>query len=160
MTETIAISVSLLGILVSLVIFIIGRYLERRRVNKALLSEISRLLVVLVKYRKFWDNCVTDSKTAIPLIPFSTPIYDKYVERIGMIDSKIVAEVAAFYGYLHFINSLQKTQQEYALLNKRNEFDKMYKDSLSTICNDYRSTFDEAFIKSKLTRTTPFGNRL
>lgn len=139
-----AIAAGLFGLL----LFLFTKYLERQSVSKALLAEIQRLLVVVPEHIGHWSKWMEKSETQKhPLIPFSCDVYAKHVENLGLVDRKYVGSVVKFYGYLKFVNSLQKTQTKDWELHGNNpeSFDHMYKASLERLVRDFGSAFDEAF---------------
>jgi hypothetical protein len=121
-----------------------GKALERRSINKAILAEVARLLRVVVPDHIKWKD-KADPK--YPLIRFSTPVYDKQVQNIGGLDDEIVALVVMFYGYLAYINALQKLRLQYIQAEKAHEFNEQYAKSLERLLGDFASRFDHAFDK-------------
>jgi hypothetical protein len=124
-----------------------GKSLERQMVNKALLAEIKRLLVVVKQHLKWLGE---NRNLDLPLIPFTTPIYDEHAKNIGMLDDEFVAQAASFYGYIKFLNSLQKSRSDYLALNERELFYDMYLDALNRFCKNHEKDFDVAFKLYKL----------
>jgi hypothetical protein len=147
---TITTLVSLLGVLTGIALFYWGKYLERTSVNKAILSEVQRLIEVVRSHKDYWKSCIENGNTDLPLIPFSTPIYNEHAKNIGMLKKRLVANVAKFYGYLQFLNSLQKAKQDFAAINKSQVFNEMYLESLERFCKRYESEFNKAFESYKL----------
>jgi len=143
--QTIATLVSLLGVLTGIGLFYWGKHLERQSVNKAILAEIQRLTELVGLHRQWFV-----SHTDYPLIPFSTPIYNEHAKNIGMLNACLVADVARFYGYLQFLNSLQKAKDHYDAMGKSSEFVKTYLGSLETFCKTYENVFQKAFRQYKL----------
>lgn len=144
--QTIATFVGLLGVLAGFILFYWGKRLERQSVNKAILAEIHRLINVVCRHKEWWlEDCIKRGNTDLPLIPFSTPIYDEQAKNIGLLDRSIVANVASFYGYVQFLNSLQMSRAGYMALNKLPLFEQMYLDALETFCNVNRHIFKQAF---------------
>jgi hypothetical protein len=143
--------ISLLGVLTGVILFYWGKKIERQSVNKAILAEIRRLITVVGSHRDWWNDPKNTVNRDVPLIPFSTPIYDEQAKNIGLLDGSVVETVAEFYGYLQFINSLQKSRADYASIKKLNQFEEMYPKVLETFCQTYTTAFDEAFQKYGLT---------
>lgn len=143
--------ISLLGVLTGVILFYWGKKIERQSVNKAILAEIRRLIAVVGSHRDWWNDPKNTVNRDVPLIPFSTPIYDEQAKNIGLLDGSVVETVAEFYGYLQFINSLQKSRADYATIKKLNQFEEMYPKVLETFCQTYATAFDEAFQKYGLT---------
>src|SRR5207253_2829570 len=124
--QTIATLVGLLGVLAGFILFYWGKRLERQSVNKAILAEIRRLIDVICRHKKWWlEGCMKTGNTDVPLIPFSTPIYNEQAKNIGLLDRSIVAKVANFYGYVQFLNSLQVSRAGYLAVNKLPLFEQM-----------------------------------
>lgn len=129
-------------------LFYRGKAIEHRRINKAVLAEIHRLIHDVIPYHaKWWDDCTAPSvgDEDLPLIPFTTPVYDEHTKNIGMPDEGVVADVATFYGYIKFLNSLQKSRDEYCKLEKVNKFIITYKRSLKTANDTFKGRFVKAF---------------
>jgi hypothetical protein len=130
-------------------VFFVGKHLEHRSVNKAILAEIDRLIEVIARHEIWWANCIRHHTCAQrPLIPFSTDIYDKLASNIGLIDGAHVAQVARFFGYVKFLNSYQKQQRTYAgdpaALTR---FAWGYLGGLRACLKDYDGVFDAAFMR-------------
>jgi hypothetical protein len=143
--QAIATLVSLLGVVTGITLFYWGKRLERQSVNKAILAEIRRLIDVVGRHKNWFEDCIETGNTNLPLIPFSTPIYDEQAKNVGLLDPSVVANVANFYGYVQFLNSLQMSRVGYVAIDKLPLFVQMYLDSLETFCNVYRNAFDKAF---------------
>jgi hypothetical protein len=139
--QTITILISLLGVLAGFILFYWGKRLERQSVNKATLAEISRLIDVISRHKDYYSK---PGNRDLPLIPFSTPIYNEQAKNIGLLDNSIVANVVEFYGYVQFLNSLQMTKAGYTT-DKLPLFEEMYLRSLETFINTHSSVFDKAF---------------
>jgi hypothetical protein len=144
-TQAIATLVGLLGVLAGFILFYWGKRLERRSVNIAILAEIRRLIGVVCSHKEWLEGCIETCDNDLPLIPFSTPIYDKQAKNIGLLDRNIVAYVASFYGYVQFLNSLQTSRAGYVAVNKLPLFEQMYLESLETFCNVHSEVFKQAF---------------
>jgi hypothetical protein len=130
-------------------VFFIGKHLEHRSVNKAILAEIDRLIEVIARHEIWWENCLAHGTCADrPLIPFSTDIYDKLASNIGMIDGAHVAQVARFFGYVKFLNSYQRQQRTYVTHPPAlTRFAWGYLGSVRTCLRDYDGAFDAAFMR-------------
>jgi hypothetical protein len=115
---------------------------DSRTVTIAILAEVQRLLQVIREHQAFWSSRMQAGTTAtIPLIPFSTDVYDKQVASIGSVDSAQIAAIVKFYGYVKFLNALQARR----LKHDPEEFDAMYEGSLKRILKDYGHAFDDAY---------------
>jgi hypothetical protein len=144
--QAIATLVGLLGVLAGFILFYWGKRLERQAVNIAILAEIRRLINVVCRHKKWWlEECIKTGNTDLPLIPFSTPIYDKQAKNIGLLERSIVAHVASFYGYVQFLNVLQMARAGYIAVNRLPLFEQMYLDALETFCHVNRAVFKQAF---------------
>lgn len=144
--QAIATLVGLLGVLAGFILFYWGKRIERQSVNIAILAEIRRLINVVCRHKKWWlEDCIKNGNTDLPLIPFSTPIYNDQAKNIGLLDRSIVANVANFYGYVQFLNSLQMSRAGYTAVNKLPLFEQMYLEALETFCNINRDIFKQAF---------------
>jgi acid phosphatase len=126
-------------------LFFWQKWLERRSINRAILAEIRRILIVVRTHRDWWETRVHDEDTDHPLIPFSHDVYSKQVTNIGALTNRLVGRAVTFYGYLGFINSLQKARPKYIAKGKGAEFDKMYLGVLTTFLGDYEHAFDQDF---------------
>jgi hypothetical protein len=136
-----------------LAVFFIGKYMERKSINKAVFAEIQRLLKVVRKHCDRYGEWMANGETQHhPLIPFSCDVYAKHVGNIGLMDGRYVGLVVKFYGYLNFVNSFQTTQvKEWELHdNKPESFDQMYVDCLRRLINDFGDAFSSANKKYKL----------
>lgn len=141
-----AIAAGLFGLL----LFIFTKRLERQSVTKSLLAEIQRLLVVVEEHLGHWRKWMEKRETQKhPLIPFSCDVYAKHIENLGLADHEYVGLIVKFYGYLKFVNSLQKTQSKDWGLHGNNpeSFDYVYEASLKRLVNDFGNAFDGAFMK-------------
>jgi hypothetical protein len=125
------------------------KYTEKKTTNKAILAEIHRLLEV-VQEHVGWKGR-RDPK--FPLIPFSTPVYDEHVKNIGWVDKDIVALVVKFYGYLGYLNCLQRLREQYISAEK--DFNKQYDESLDRLLNNFDKKFDLALRKYNITDLGP-----
>jgi len=137
-----ALWVAVTGGLFSVLVVFVNKWLEIRNTNTAVLAEVQRLLSVLDGHRAWWKSCVEKGYTGYPLIPFTTPVFDLQAKNIGQIDSKMVAQIVRFYGYLKFVNALQVERDKYEKLGKLGEFDKQYLGVLERLWGDYEHAFD------------------
>jgi len=140
----VALAGSILSVASAIFLFLWRKVLETRSTNKAILAEVYRLLQVVVPDHAAWKG-KTDPK--YPLIRFSTPVYRAHVKNIGRLDSKIVALVVEFYGYLAYINSLQALRPRYSTAGIDSEFNDQYQKSLNRLLEDFKGKFDVHFAK-------------
>jgi hypothetical protein len=143
----IALWVAVVGGLFSVVVVFVKKSLESRSSNIAVLAEIQRLLKVIERHKKFWEDCISKGETDLPLIPFSTPVFDEQVKSIGNIDRAVVAKVVAFYGYVKFINAMQSQKPNYTTASKGRQFNQQHLGILGNVLRDYKDAFDQEFSK-------------
>jgi hypothetical protein len=146
-----ALWVAVIAGLFSVLAFLIKQGFEDRATNIAILAEVQRLLRVLEEHKNWWERCTKEGNTAYPLIPFTTPVFDHQVDRVGEINRKVVAQVVAFHGYLQFVNRLQAERLNYKTL----EFDERYLETLQRLLRDYHAGFDSAFRSFGLLASAP-----
>lgn len=94
--------VAVLGAIAALVRYVIIKSNERRSINRALLSEISRLLSVIVRHKTWWEECIKNGDTDLPLINFSTDVYDTLLKFWGEVE---------FYRIFHHFFVRKATQE-------------------------------------------------
>ncbi len=153
--QTIATLVSLAGVVVGIALFYWGKRMERQSVNIAILAEIRRLLYVIQLHKKWLEEDPVNIN--LPLIPFSTPIYNEQAKNLGLLDRSVAAKVASLYGYVQFLNSLQIARAGYVAVNNLQLFKKTYLKSLDTFGEVYGTLFDEAFLHHGLGDQTTAG---
>lgn len=141
-----SIVVAIFGAFIAGIRYLIIKNNERKSFNKALLSEISRLLRVITRHKKFWEKCIKDGDTDLPFIGFSTDIYDSLVKDWKDVDHSFAASAASFYGYIEFLNRLQKSRAEYPS-EKLKIFNDIYLNSLEALNRDFKEKFNSAFTK-------------
>jgi rRNA processing protein Gar1 len=146
----IALWVAVIGGLFSVAVVFVTKLLESRSANIAVLAEIQRLLKVLDRHKTWWEACIKSGDTQMPLVAFTTPVFDEQVKTIGNVNSRVVANVVAFYGYVKFINAIQGEKSKYVSAGKEDQFNAQYLGILSNVLRDYRGKFDEAFRKYHL----------
>ncbi len=126
--------------------FYYERNTERRRINIALLAEIHRLLHdVIPRHWGWWESRRPPDDEKLPLIPFTTPIYDVHAKNIGYLNEDIVANAASFYGYIKFLNSLQASKDEYEKLGDLSGFSNTYESALETAFEVYKDEFQKTW---------------
>jgi 5'-nucleotidase (lipoprotein e(P4) family) len=140
-----AIVAAVIAFLSAAALFFWQKWLERRSINRAILAEIRRILTVVRSHRDWWEKRLDDKDIDHPLIPFSHDVYSNQVTNIGALTNRLVGRAVTFYGYLGFINSLQRARPEYIANGKRAEFGKMYLGVLTSFLADYEHAFDEDF---------------
>src|SRR5258708_7108226 len=69
------------------------KHQEKLTVTRAILAEISRLLAILPRHLGWWNERCRAGQVDVPLIPFSTDVYDKLSDRLGHLNPRIVATV-------------------------------------------------------------------
>jgi len=123
---------------------------EKESINKAVLAEVRRLLEVMKIHKRYWDGWVERREMYHPLIPFSHSVYTKQVQNVGVLKRDLVADVVQFYGYVDFLNALQKSRKCYVSAGKSDDFNSIYGSSLENSIGRYESTFGKQFIKLKI----------
>jgi hypothetical protein len=144
----IPIYVAVIAGLFGLISFLFTKFIERQSVTKALLAEIQRLLVVIREHHSHWTRWMENKETQKhPLIPFSSDVYSKNIDNVGLVNHKYVGLIVQFYGYLKFVNSLQKTQAKDIELHggSSESFDHIYQASLARMIKDFDNAFGKAF---------------
>ena len=151
----IAACIALLGALCgaafgAVVAFWVRKRSEEESINRAVLAEINRLLVVLKRHEAFWRGRIAANDTGHVLIPFTHVVYTRQVPNVGLLKSELVADVVQFYGYVDFLNGLQASRREYITAGKSGDFDNLYLQSLCNCIKLGESSFDEQFRKLKI----------
>jgi hypothetical protein len=139
----VAVVTAILTIVGSLITYLYQRWDDHTTINRALLTEISRLLAVIDSHYRWWRKCIDDKKTNQPLLPFTTDIYDKSIENIGALNRDYASLIVGFYGYVRFLNHLQNARYDYRELPK--EFIKNYTRALEELLSRYGTEFSKAF---------------
>ncbi|GGB05510.1 hypothetical protein GCM10011511_31080 [Puia dinghuensis] len=93
-----------------------------------------------------------NNNTGLPLISFSTDIYDNFSKRIGVLDKKYGAHAIRFYGVVKFINQLQESRDKHVPIDKVGDFDHAYKTALCHLLEDFyfSTAFDSSFTHYKI----------
>jgi hypothetical protein len=120
-------------------LFLYRKHREKISINKAVRAEIRRLLVIVPAHRDWWEKTKNDADQI--LIPFSHAVYAKQVSNIGELDDALVEKAVEFYGYLDFLNDLQKTRDRYIEKNKFQEFNSLYGNSLNSFIKRFENRF-------------------
>jgi hypothetical protein len=139
-----AVVIALAGSIAAMFRFLYIKYREHQSINRAMLSEISRLLMVIDRHAKWWKESMNAKETDLPFIDFSTDIYTMLLEKWNEVDSSYVASATKFYGYIQFLNRLHKARKNYPP-KKRHLFNETYLNSLQAILRDYGTSFNTAF---------------
>jgi hypothetical protein len=140
-----ALWVAVIGGLFSLGTVFATKFLESRSINIAVLAEIKRLLEVIESHKEFWKSCIDSGEKNLPLVSFSTPVFDEQIKSIGTLDGRVVANVVGFYGYVKFINAIQGQREKYPTAANERQFSEQYLQALTRAIDNYRGVFDEAF---------------
>jgi hypothetical protein len=145
--------VALIGVVSGAIGFLIRYFIERsnksKSVNRALLSEVSRLIRVIKHHKPWWEKCIKEGNTDLPLINFSTEVYDIILKNWGDVDHLYAGEAASFYGYIKFLNRLQASRKKYPA-GKESLFAGAYKDGLDALNKEYEEKFDKAFTRFQI----------
>jgi hypothetical protein len=143
--------ISILGALVAAAVTLFSlwfqRHQEKLAVTRAVLAEVSRLLAILPRHEAWWQACRAKGDTELPLIAFSTDVYDKLSDRLGHLHPRIIATVVNFYGFVKFLNSIQKTRPKYAHAKRLDDFAEFYASELAGVATEFRPLLEEAFLK-------------
>ncbi len=141
-----AVLAALIGVVAAFVRYFIIKNNERKSINRALLSEISRLLGVIPAHRDWWVEAMKYGDTDLPLINFTTDVYDVILKNWGKIDPSCVALAARFYGYVLYLNRLQAARVNYPR-GKEEKFNVSYLLTLDGLISKFNSKFDRVFKK-------------
>ena len=117
---------------------------QRRIVNKAVLAEIKSLLIVLRRHRSWWEG--DKNKQDAPLVPFMFPVFSEHLKKVGQLDGAVVSPAVQFYGYLRFLNKLQRTRPKYSP-DRFKDFDSTYTSSLKNCEDRFADKFEAAFAR-------------
>jgi hypothetical protein len=128
-------------------LFVYRKNLEKTSINKAILAEIKRLVEVVERHQKWWEERIQAKDTNHPLILFSHAVYAKQVDNIGALQGSLVVRVVQFYGYLDFLNALQASRPHYIAAKKSNEFDHVYNGALKELLKNFGQAFASEFEK-------------
>jgi hypothetical protein len=149
-----AVVVAILGIIVGIGRFLIVKHNESKSANRALLSEITRLLRIIESHEAWWEGCKTDKNTDLPLMPFSTDVADAILKKWTEIHPSYIDSATRFYGYVKFLNRLQLARPEHDKLNKHDCFVNTYSTALKSH-RKFDGKFDVAFRKYEVEKPTP-----
>jgi hypothetical protein len=130
---------------VTISVMLVTRLMASRSVNIAVLAEIQRLLKVLERHKAWWERSVKSGDTFLPLVAFSTPVFDQQVKTIGNVDRRVVAKVVAFYGYVKLINAIKSEKPKYFGKENEEKFNIQYAEILTRVLHDFDGEFDDAF---------------
>src|SRR5258708_24850164 len=114
--------IAVLGIIAGTVRYLVVKHQERTSANRALLSDISRLLRLIDSHARLWEGMKQNGNTDLPLIPFSADLTDTLLKNWAEIDPSYVGYATRFYSYIKFLNGLQLTRADHDKLNKHNIF--------------------------------------
>lgn len=110
---------------------------ELESLTRALAIEIAELVIAVGRRHAWWSEHV-DPKVGWlpPLIVFSRDAYDQLRAKIDRLAPEVVAAIVRFHGYLHFVNAMHATREEYVKAGRAGEFYDTYKLSLETLLGD------------------------
>lgn len=152
-----AVLVAAIGLIAGAIRYFVIKRNAQQSINKALLSEISRLLKVLVRHKKWWDGCIKDGNTDLPLINFSTDVYNTLLKSWGEVNPSYAGNAVRFYGYVKFLNRLQATRVDHTNLKRSDEkpngmkiFADTYQNALGELERDFKDKFTQAFAHFKV----------
>ena len=141
--------ISLLGALGGVVSFFIRGYLQGQGTNKAVLAEIHRLLDVIRSHKKWYEGVPAAERPNFPLIGFTYVVYTEQVANVGILNQNLVARVVQFYGYLDFLNALQRARADH---KRPADFDTLYLHSLESCDARFHDAFNTDFDRMGLPR--------
>lgn len=144
-----AVMVAAIGLVGGVVSYFWRGSAERRRINRAVLGEIRRLLIAIKEHQHWYEAKVPPTDRAhYPLIPFSYTVYKKQLNNVGTLDRQLVAKAVQFYGYVDFLNTLQSLRKEH----RPSDFDHIYISSLDRCVSEFFAKFNEDFEKRGIDR--------
>jgi hypothetical protein len=145
--------VSILSALVAAAVTLFSLWFQRRQeklaITRAVLAEVSRLLAILPRHKAWWQDCRAKGDTDLPLIAFSTDVYDKLSDRLGHLPPHIIATIVNFYGFVKFLNSIQKARPEYANAKKAADFAEFYASELAAVATKW-PLLEGAFLRYRV----------
>lgn len=146
-----AILAALIAGLSAFILYLVRKVSEKRSINRAVLAEIKRLVFLIESHKKWWQWLVEEKKdTNYPLIPFSHVVYTEQIKNVGELSPSLIAKTVQFFGYVDFINALQKTREHYINAAKSAEFDQKYLEALQHCTGLYGKAFDRDFRKMQI----------
>lgn len=122
---------------------------ERLAINRAILAEVSRILAIIPRHREWWEGCRKSGQVNVPLIEFSTAVYDKMTDKVGLIHPAHIAAIVSFYGFVGFLNNVQKTADSYSDDDRLKKFAAFYSKTLSQV-ERFKAVLQPAFRKYKV----------
>jgi len=134
----------------TIVAYWVKKWYEAATVNRAVLAEINRLLVVLKSHEEFWRERLEANDTQHVLLPFTHVVYSEQVKNVGVLRDELVADVVQFYGYVDFLNGLQAARKDYIAAGKSADFDKLYLTALQNCIKLGETSFSKHFAKMKI----------
>jgi len=108
---------------------VLDRRRERRNITRALLTEIRRINDVITSHEQWWKNRGSQAPLP-PLVPIATNTYNNLAKQIALVDERAAPAIVEFYGYVYFINELQKKKRDYEKKNVPHEFYALYAEAL------------------------------
>ena len=102
---------------------------ERRSVNVALEAEIDRTCEAITQQLQFIrgeNGTINPQATAVPWLPFRTPVWDGLVDKLGVLGPDRAREIARYFGFFCFINEFLSLRGEYERLERTQEFAERY----------------------------------
>jgi hypothetical protein len=142
-TMNVAIITALLTAVSTVIAYFYQRWDNHATINRSLLTEISRLLAVIDSHYRWWKPCSAKEKIQMPLLPFTTDIYDQSIENIGSLNRDYASLIVGFYGYVRFLNNLQKAREGYKKFPDK--FSDHYTDAIEKLLQRYGTQCSIAF---------------
>jgi hypothetical protein len=141
-TYIIQIVVPVITVVGGVVAYFIQKYSEKRAVNRAILAEVNRLITAVRRHHDWW--ILQTARHSKPLVLFSYAVYKQQVTNVGVLRKNLVGAVVQFYGYIRFINNLQKTRKDF---ENAAEFEAIYTGALENFLELYENRFDKEFTR-------------
>lgn len=148
-TEMAPLITAVIGAAAALVTVAFQQRNERLAINRAILTEVSRILAVIHRHLEWWEGCRTRGQVNVPLIEFSTAVYDKMTDKVGLIHPAHIATIVSFYGFVGFLNKVQKTADSYSDEDRLKEFAPFYSKTLGQV-EDFEPLLQSAFRKYRV----------
>ena len=128
------------GLLGAFATWLLNWWRERRSVNSALSAEVDRICLVISGQLSFIrgekealseivegeEITIQEHAKGVTWLPFGTPIWDKLVDKLGLVGPRRAGEMAKFFGFFGFINEFLALRGEYEKLGRADEFNGRY----------------------------------
>jgi hypothetical protein len=135
---------AIIAFISSIVIYLYQKWDSRVTLNRALLTEIARMLSVLDSHYRYWLDALKTDASDQPLIPFFIDVYEKTAGNMGDLDREYAMVIVEFYGFIRYLNNLQEARDNFT---DSDEFNKRYTETLAKVLSRYSEKFNRAFFK-------------